>query len=171
MRAVVVFESIYGNTQAIAEAVANGLRQRFGVCVAEVGRAPRSLVGVDLLVVGGPIRSHLEVGDPAGLPAAGAGESLRDYLLSLVPESGITAAAFSTARRTSWFPTGASTSPMVRRLEARGYDLLVKPEHFYVVDVQGPLEPGELERAQAWGMGLADAYMRVVHGDARRSNQ
>ena len=57
MRALVVVESVFGNTRRIAEAVAEGLGQRAGariVDVAVAARTPDLLDGIDLLVVGGP---------------------------------------------------------------------------------------------------------------------
>src|SRR5947199_3704204 len=55
MRAVVVFESMFGNTRTIAEAVADGISTLLPVDLVEVGRAPRVLPDdVALLVVGGP---------------------------------------------------------------------------------------------------------------------
>lgn len=182
MRAVVVYESIFGNTQAVAEAVGQGLRGRFEVTVAEVEHAPPALIGVDFLVIGGPIHawSMTREGTRKGAreQAAGAridppskGAGVREYLDDLPDASGeVAAATFDTAIRTSWFPTGSAAKPAARRLEAHGYRMLVKPEHFYVTGTDGPLEDGELERARAWGVGLSDAYLRSInHHEASRS--
>jgi hypothetical protein len=184
MRAVVIYESIFGNTKAVAEAIADGLRGRFELCVAEVSAAPSSLVGIDLLVVGGPIhawsmtramtrKGAREQAAAAQVEPPSTGIGLREFLQDLpsAPETGIAAAAFDTAIRTSWFPSGSAATPAARRLEAHGYTLLVKPEHFYVSDTQGPLEDGELERARAWGTGLADAYVRSLNGEVARANR
>ena len=55
MRALVVYESMFGNTQTIADAIAGGLAQRMRVDAVEVGSAPATLDDdVTLLVVGGP---------------------------------------------------------------------------------------------------------------------
>lgn len=139
MRAVVAYESIFGSARAVAEAIGEGLRQRFWVLVTEVSHAPAALVGVDFLVAGGP--AHVPE-CLRGLPE---------------PPGEVAAAAFHTAVRKGSFGTAAE--PVARRLESLGYRLLVKPEHFYVVDLNGPLEDGEAERAHAWGVGLADAYV------------
>ncbi len=176
MRAVVVYESIFGNTQAVAEAVAEGLRGRFEVGVSEVGHASTQLVGVDLLVVGGPIHAWSmtreatregarEQAEAAQVEPRSQGIGVREYLHELpdlpAERAGeVAAATFDTAIRTRWMPTGSAAKPAARRLEAHGYRLLVKPEHFYVTDTDGPLEDGELDRAKAWGVALADAYLR-----------
>jgi hypothetical protein len=140
MRAVVAYESISNTAKAVAQAVGNGLRGRFSVLLTEVGHTP-ALVGIDLLVVGGPTHG-------------------REYLRALPgAPGGVAAAAFHTAVRSTAWVASHAFEPAIRRLEALGYRVLVKPEHFYVLDFDGPLEPGELERAHAWGIGLADAYV------------
>jgi hypothetical protein len=174
MRATIIYESFFGNTQAVAEAISEGLSGRFNVVVCEVGQAPPSLAGVDLLVLGGPIhawsmsrdltrKGAREQAEVAEIEPASQGIGIRDYLREL-PEvpAGIAAAAFDTAlRKTGWLPTGSAAKPAAKRLEARGFSLLVEPEHFYVKDTQGPLDEGELDRARVWGVALADAYVRA----------
>ena len=59
MRAVIVYESMYGNTHAVAEAIGRGLGPTFDTTVLPVGGATRPMVeGADLLVVGGPTHAH-----------------------------------------------------------------------------------------------------------------
>lgn len=174
MRAIVVYESFFGNTRALADAIGDGLRGRFAVLVCEVSHAPTALIGINLLVVGGPIHAWTMTREltrkvARGQAAAAAidppsmGIGLREFLQGLPSTQGfVAAAAFDTALRASgWLPTGSAARPAGRRLEARGYRVLVKPEHFYVTATDGPLEPGELDRARAWGIGLADAYVRA----------
>jgi hypothetical protein len=92
MRALVVFESMFGNTQAIAQAVADGLAIRMEVDLLEVGSAPAAVPGgVDLLVVGAPThafgmsrpatRQSAAQQAPAGLVSKGHG--LREWLTAL----------------------------------------------------------------------------------------
>src|SRR4029453_9504150 len=59
MHVLVVYESVYGNTQAIADAVAEGARGRGPDATAQhVSAAPAAPSGADLLVVGGPTHMH-----------------------------------------------------------------------------------------------------------------
>jgi len=174
MRAVIIYESFFGNTRAIAEAIAEGLSGRFNVVVTEVGHGPPGLAGVDLLVLGGPIhawsmsrdmtrKGAREQAEVAAITPASASIGIRDYLRELpeLPEQ-IAAAAFDTAlRKTGWLPTGSAAKPAAKRLEAKGFRLLVEPEHFYVKDTQGPLDEGELERARIWGVALAEEFVRA----------
>ena len=58
MRAMVVYESVFGNTRQVAEAIGDGLRSSFDeVEIREVGSAERHIDRIDLLVVGGPIHA------------------------------------------------------------------------------------------------------------------
>jgi hypothetical protein len=173
MRAIVVYESIFGNTREVAEAVADGLRSRFHVMLTEVGAGLRCLAGVDLLVIGGPIHAWTmsraitrkgarDQAKEADIEPVSADIGVREFLREIPAATGIAAATFDTAlRKSGWLPTGSTAKPLAKRLERRGYRLLVPPEHFYVRDIRGPLDDGELERARSWGIGLADSFVRA----------
>ena len=54
-RALVIYESMFGNTRAVAEAIADGLRSRFETEIVEVRGAPVEIPDdVSLVVIGGP---------------------------------------------------------------------------------------------------------------------
>lgn len=188
MRALVVYESMFGNTQRIAEAIAEGLRSSVSdegereVDVREVGSLAGKIDDVDLLdldlldllVVGGPIHawgmtresSRKDVRKQAGNTAiVSTGIGIREFLANIHDTDHgqrPAAATFDTAIRTRWFPTGSSAKPAARRLAKHGYRLIAKPEHFYVGGKTGPLLEGELERARAWGAKLgSDVAVRA----------
>ena len=166
MNALVVFESVYGNTRAVAEAVAEGLGGadvRPVAAAGELSQAPR------LLVAGGPTHMHglttarsrrmaVEAAKEDGtatLETAADEAGLRQFLRELPEGGGTAAAAFDTRLDRSPALTGAAARGIARRLRRRGYDVL-EAESFLVEDSEGPLEEGELERARAWGAGLAE---------------
>jgi flavodoxin len=166
MKALVVYESMYGNTRAIAEAIADGLG---GVPVRSVHEAARSPEQRDLVVVGGPTHMHgltttssrriaaeaaKEDGHAALEPGATDELGLRGWLRDLAAAEGIRAAAFDTRLDRSPMLTGMAARGIARRLRRRGY-AVVATESFLVEDAEGPLEDGELERARAWGEELA----------------
>ena len=174
MRARVIYESLYGNTERVAQAVARGLAGRSDVVVdvVEVSAADGSLDGIDLLVVGGPIHawgmSRASTRDSArqdaqrlGLAVVSREGGIRDWLDRLVgAPPGLQAATFDTAIRLSrWFPTGSAARPAAKRLARLDIPAVAAAEHFYVEAKEGPLCEGELERAEAWGAGLADACL------------
>jgi flavodoxin len=171
MKALVVYESMYGNTRAVAEAIAEGLGGSPVRAVHEAGEAPEQR---DLLVVGGPTHMHglttalsrrmaaeaaKEDGHAALEPGATAELGLRAWLRELVACEGVRAAAFDTRLDRSTALTGTAARGIARRLRQRDYEV-VATESFLVQDAEGPLEDGELERARAWGEQLA----RLVGG-------
>jgi hypothetical protein len=181
MEALVVYESIYGNTRAIAEAVAEGLG---GVAVLPVHEAARHGGPLDLLVLGGPthahglasIRSRLVAVDTAQAdgrshidPDATAEPGLRSWLGDLSPAFTHHAAAFDTRADKPRVLTGAASKSIARRLRRQGLDV-VSVESFLVEGSGGPLAAGEIDRARAWGAALAESLAvssdRVV--EARR---
>jgi flavodoxin-like protein len=175
MEASVVYESMFGNTRQVAEAIAAGIREAdpsARVTVARVDTAkPDEAAAAGLLVVGGPTHM-LRMSSPRsrqqGLQAAqkatgqphhdlepgAAGPGMREWLTSLPPaRPGSRAAAFDT-RLPSRLAGGAARSA-ARELHRHGYQLAAKAEGFVVTGSEGPLRDGELDRARAWGTGLA----------------
>jgi hypothetical protein len=176
MDVVIVYESMFGNTHAVAEAVAAGIFDTdpaAHVTVLPVSKATAAdVAGAGLLVVGGPThirgmssglsrRKGLEAqeqaasGRGAGFthePAA-EGPGVRDWLGSLPPAlPGQLAAAFDT-RADAAFAGGAAKG-IARRLRHRGYQLAAPPEGFVITGTEGPLREGEPARAQGWGAAL-----------------
>jgi hypothetical protein len=170
MKAVVAYESIYGNTRRIAEAIAAGLEPLGEVAVISVNHEDSGGAdGADLLVVGGPTHMHglatsmsrkqaaqaAEEEDVSVEPGAAEGPGLRNWLSERAGE-GTPAAAFDTRIDRSAVLTGAAARGIAKRLRRRGYELLADPESFFVEDSEGPLAAGELDRARAWGESLVE---------------
>jgi hypothetical protein len=169
MRALVVYESMYGNTHLVADAIADGLREaEFDVSSVPVAEASSDEVArADLLVVGGPTHVHgmsttrtrtaavanVEADDGHHLDPDATGEGLRDWFEELPSAPGTAAAAFDT-RIHKWAGLTGRASTRISRLLAQGGCIeIAKPESFFVEhDV---LEPGECERARSWGVDLA----------------
>jgi hypothetical protein len=170
MTSLVVYESVYGNTRAIAEAIAEALTKGGGevkaVAVADAPEAP----DVDLLIVGGPTHMHgltTSLSRRMAVKAAeedehhveaGAGDEhgLRQWLRELPERKGGRAAAFDTRGDAKAALTGSAARGIARRLRRRGYEV-VGAESYLVEDSEGPLQDGELDRARAWGVSLATA--------------
>lgn len=164
MRALVVFESMFGNTRQIAEAVAGGLSGAVPTDLVEVSRAPAQIPGdVDLVVVGGPTHAfgmtrpgtRRDAAKQASGPLVSGGIGIREWLEQLAPASHrIGAAAFDTKIRKPSLP-GSAAKGAERRLRRCGFRMLEPARTFWVRGTQGPLYDGEEERARRWGAGLA----------------
>ena len=164
MSALVVYESVYGNTKEVAEAIASGLNDARVVSVHEV---TSQVTNADLLVVGGPTHAHgltskrsrttaVESAHGDVLPDATDEPGLRDWLADLPVVANAQAAAFDTRAHGPQVLTGTASHGIARRLRRHGYRLL-ESESFLVEAPEGPLAPGELERARHWGARLAKA--------------
>lgn len=165
MHAVVIFESMFGNTEEIARAVADGLTPDFDVTLVNVDDAPTSPAeGVDLVVVGGPTHAFGLSRSQTRKDAAGrvAGNvvsrrtGLREWLDATGPAgANVLAAAFGTrVTKASWAP-GSAARGAEKRLRRHGYRIAGKTRDFYVEDTLGPLAAGELESAREWAAELA----------------
>ncbi|MEU7788941.1 flavodoxin domain-containing protein [Amycolatopsis sp. NPDC049159] len=163
MRILVVFESMFGATEEVAEAIGKGLAGSAPVEVVNVDKAPRDLTGVDLLVVGGPTHVHgmsraatrKSAEDQAHDPTR-SHTGVREWLDSVgtVP-AGLPAATFDTRIDKARVLTGAASLGEAKRLRRRGCRLVVPAESFFVGTApEDGLKPGEAERAEAWGAAL-----------------
>ena len=177
MRAVVVYESMYGNTHLVADAIGAGLSTAFDVSVVPVAQAdPVVLAGADLVVVGGPTHAHgmsraatrkaaVEAGSkPAGgltVEPDALGPGLREWFDSLGRYQ-VKAAAFDTRVHGPAALTGRASKGVTRMLREHGFDVAVEPESFLVTK-QDRLAPQETARAREWGIKLA---ARIVPGRA-----
>jgi hypothetical protein len=168
MKAVVVYESMYGNTHHVASAIGEGLRSQAEVSVVPVEGADRDLLAsADLLVVGGPTHAHgmsHESTRKAAVEAAqkpdadleldpdAEGPGLREWF-STLDQVGL-AAAFDTRMHGPPALTGRASKGIARKLHHHGATLLTDPESFLVTK-ENHLEPDEEERARIWGTELA----------------
>ena len=169
MRALVVYESMYGNTHTVALQVAEGLRAHFDVSVVPVGEASAAMVAeADLLVVGGPTHAHgmtRGVTRRAARDAAASdgqlvldrdanGPGLREWFAELGDGRGRIAAAVDTRVAGPALFTGRASKGIAHHLERHGYGVVIEPESF-LVDKNNHLLPGEADRAVAWGDALS----------------
>jgi hypothetical protein len=171
MRALVVYESMYGNTQLVANRIADGLRPRFEATVVPVAQATRELLdAADLLIVGGPTHMHrmstMATRHMAVTTAAKNGSGLatnpgadgpgaREWLNGIGAGNGNRlVAAFDT--RLDGLPalTGHASHGISRLLIKHGYRLIVVPQSF-LVNKQNVLLDGEQARARQWGSTVA----------------
>ena len=162
MHAVVVYESFWGNTAAVARAIAEGIGPD-ATAITTDEASPDVVSSADLVIVGAPvlgfrlptddIRAGLlrEYGAPT--PADTSHRSMRSWLDAL-PSGKARVAAFETRFR---FSPGGSIGTITHELERAGYRSLSKGQKFLVTGKYGPLKAGELERARQWGAALATA--------------
>ena len=160
MRALVVYESSWGNTKAVAEAVAQGLGGASVVEVSEVGEVRWD--ELDLLVAGGPTHAFSMSRPSTRRDAHNQGASggpdergLREWLSALPAELPVPVATFDTRATMVRNLPGSAAKAAVKELRRHHHGRVIDRCSFYVEDSAGPLADGELERAVAWGAELA----------------
>ena len=172
MKAVVVFESHWGNTEAIARANAAGIGPEAEALTTDQASGT-ALTGVDLVVAGAPLiafglpseKTRSGVAAESGnapTPPDLSHPSLSVWLDSLPPGRGHSA-SFETRMR--WSPGGATVA-IDRGLEDAGYRSGGKGRRFIVKGKYGPLRDGEIELARQWGAELAGMLEREGSVDA-----
>ena len=148
MKAHVVYDSAFGNTRSVAEAVAGSL-SALGASPVPVGDFRlKDLVSGDLLVLGSPINGWRPTPKITELLS-----TLGDGHLK-----GVKAAAFDT--RVRMFIHGDAAKKMAHTLRDQGADMISEPMPFYVQGSEGPLRPGEIEKAARWGKSLLESMER-----------
>jgi len=168
MKAVVIYESMYGNTHQIASAIGEGLRRHGDAVVVPVGEATPDLVeSADVAIVGGPTHahamSHVSTRKGAVDAAAKPGSELvldpdaddvglREWFAS-IGHAFTYAAAFDTRFDLPAAVTGRASKGIARKLRHHGATLIADPESFFVKK-DNHLEPNEETRAHDWGAQL-----------------
>jgi flavodoxin len=172
MRTVVIYDSVYGNTERVARAIGRAAAPSGEVRVLSVGETDAAEAiaqagHADLLFVGGPTQRHRP------------SPKLKAFLGSLSRGSlrGVRAACFDTRYRMAALLTGSAAGDAAGRLRRAGSRLVVPAESFFMEKDLPPkgekrrhelekLEPGELERAEEWGRTVAAAVLSDLRPDA-----
>jgi hypothetical protein len=164
MRALIVYETLFGNAKSVAEAIGDGLRTHADVNIIDVRSAPETIDDVDLLVVGGPTH-QLGMTRPASRRQAetqyeeaprAAQTGLREWISGLQVPAGTAAAVFDTRLNHPSVLRGLDHAALTtgRMLEHRGAHTIAPPQKFLVDSATGPLLPHEIDRAREWGQTL-----------------
>jgi flavodoxin len=157
MKTLVVYDSVFGNTEKVARAIAGELGSESKLEILRAGNVtPVQLAGLDLLVVGSPTRGFRPT------------EAVTNLLKRVRPNAlgGMKVAAFDTRFKADELKStvtrfvvktgGYAAKRIADQLKKAGGNLIVPPEGFYVEDTEGPLKAGELERAAAWAKDLLE---------------
>ena len=161
VKALVVYDSAYGNTGKIAEAIAEALGPSLDVRTVPVGEARSGeLAFVDLVIIGSPTHG----GGPTPLMQKFLNEIPKDAL------SDVGVAAFDTrfsandkgiGLRVLMRIVGYAADYVGESLKRKGGYLLAPPEGFFVEDKEGPLKEGELERAGTWAKAILEGNKQL----------
>jgi len=146
MKSLIVYDSLYGNTEKIAKAIGAALTGE--VKVLRVGEVdPSELKTFDLLIVGSPTHGGR------------ASPTMREFLdkIQAAALQGINVAAFDTRLTSRWAAIfGYAAGRIAKSLKKKGGTLIVSPQGFLVTGTEGPLKEGEVERAASWAKEIVE---------------
>lgn len=152
MKILIVYDSLYGNTEVIAQVIKHALEQYGQVEIGKVGTVGYDqLKGIHALVVGSPTQRFIPTagmkGFLDGIPKAG----LRGIKVAAF-DTRLTQAEINKNPPLPFFVRifGYAARRIASQLKKKGGELVVPPEGFLVEGMKGPLEKGELERAESW---------------------
>lgn len=154
MKTLVVYDSAYGNTEKVAQAIADALAASGEVTKSQVGEVnPLALAAIGLLIVGSPTQG--------GRPTPAMQAFLNKIPANALKNVGVTAfdTRFSAQSKGIGMRlllkfVGYAAGRIADRLQAKGGYLTIPPEGFIVEGKEGPLKPGELARAAAWAIRI-----------------
>lgn len=153
MQSLVVYDSKFGNTKKVAEAIAAGLAGHGPVRLLGLDKIPpQNLGAVDLLFIGGPTQAHAMTA------------RMRQFLdaLRARPANGMAVATFDTRLRMPAVISGSAAKTIARKLRSLGLRIFAAPESFFVQGRLPQLEEGETERAANWARGVA-VHLALSH--------
>jgi len=159
MKALVIYDSVFGNTEKIARAIANALGSQVVVEILKANKAaPEQLTELDLLVVGSPTRGFRPTEAVTGLLKQIRSKALKEAKVAAF-DTRFKADELDSAGLRFLVKTGGYAAKRIAaQLKKAGGKLIVPPEGFYVEGTEGPLKAGELERAADWAKSILDAH-------------
>lgn len=156
MKVLVIYDSVFGNTERIAQAIGAALARDNDVQILPVGEVKAAYEqGLELLVIGSPTRSFRPTETMTNFLKAMPKNSLKDIRFAAFDTRIALETIDSSALRFIVDKGGYAAKTIAKELEKKGGYLLVPPEGFLVTGEQGPLKEGELERAEKWGEKLS----------------
>ena len=149
MKVLIIYDSVFGNTEQVAQAIGNALGSQEDVEILRVSNVkPEKLTGLELLIVGSPTHG----GRPTPV--------IQNFLnrVSEPAVRSINVAAFDTRLSTRLVGIfGYAAGRIADSLKRKGGTLIASPEGFFVKGKEGPLKEGELERAASWAKVIVES--------------
>jgi len=163
MKAIIVYDSVFGNTEKVAKAIGYSIGSQENAEVVRVNDMKlEKLQGINLLIVGSPTRSFKPT------------RAIVDFLISIPVNylKGVSVAAFDTRISTTDVNSrmlnglvkifGYAAKPIADKLQKKGGNLIATTEGFFVKDSEGSLKEGEIERASEWAKSLIKSEQQLA---------
>ena len=152
MKVLVVYDSVYGNTEEIAQAIEDALHDKRDVEMVKASEIKSNhLIDLDLIIIGSPTHGGRFT------------EAIQDFFNNISESmmNVVNVAAFDTRTASSrWLVShlekifGHAANRIVDVVKKQGGILIVEPEGFIVEGTKGPLRIGEIKRAENWARDI-----------------
>lgn len=163
MTTLVIYDSVFGNTERIAQAIGASIGAQEDVKVVRANEVtPEQLKGLAVLVVGSPTRKFRPTGAIMRILRSIPKNALEDVKVAAF-DTRIPKSEIEKIRVLAFLVKlfGYAAKPIADRLESKGGKRVVSPEGFYVNGTEGPLVEGELERAADWARQIVAARLAL----------
>jgi len=152
MKVLIVYDSVFGNTEKIAQVIGNAMGSQAEVNILRVGNVKQeNLRGLDVLIVGSPTRAFKPTKEIINFLNGFPKNGLKGVKVAAF-DTRFTMSAIEESRVLPFLVRlfGYAAKPISNRLKKKGGELIISPEGFFVEGVEGPLKEGEIERAASW---------------------
>ena len=152
MKVLIVYDSVFGNTEKIAQVIGNAMGSQAEVNILRVGNVKQeNLRGLDVLIVGSPTRAFKPTKEIINFLNGFPKNGLKGVKVAAF-DTRFTMSAIEESRVLPFFVRlfGYAAKPISNRLKKKGGELIIPPEGFFVEGVEGPLKEGEIEHAASW---------------------
>ena len=152
MKVLIVYDSVFGNTEKIAQVIGNAMGSQAEVNILRVGNVKQeNLRGLDMLIVGSPTRAFKPTKEIINFLNGFPKNGLKGVKVAAF-DTRFTMSAIEESRVLPFLVRlfGYAAKPISNRLKKKGGELIISPEGFFVEGVEGPLKEGEIERAASW---------------------
>lgn len=151
MNALIIYDSKFGNTEKIAETIAEKLSSYGQAKTVLADKAdPQELNDTEILIIGSPTQAWRPT------------EPVQSFIKN-IPEETLNrmhVAGFDTRFKKTRLLTGSAARIITKRLEKKGADIIIPPESFFVSGMEGPLIEGEKKRASEWAKTIAEKKIK-----------
>ena len=152
MKVLIVYDSVFGNTEKIAQVIGNAMGSQAEVNILRAGNVKQeNLRGLDVLIVGSPTRAFKPTKEIINFLNGFPKNGLKGVKVAAF-DTRFTMSAIEESRVLPFLVRlfGYAAKPISNRLKKKGGELIISPEGFFVEGVEGPLKEGEIERAASW---------------------
>ena len=151
MKALVFYDSFFGNTEKIAQAVTDVIKTKYETTLARSNTlSPSQLSEYDLLIAGSPTRAFRPTQDITKLLAGVPAGALKGKKAAVF-DTRVSVAEVNNKLLTFMVKLfGYAAEPLAKILKRKGAELVIPPEWYTVTASEGPLKDGELERSVRW---------------------